>query len=68
MSPVKKTKNQLVEKVSAATNKGSVITKKPVQTTSVVATAPVVYLSEEEKAQYGDRTLADYDKLELLGK
>ena len=67
LSPAKKTtKNQLVEKV--ASNKGSSVAKKPITTTSVVAAAPVVYLSEEEKAQYGDRTLADYDKLELLGK
>ena len=68
LSPAKKTtKNQLVEKVANKAN-ALAVAKKPTTTTSVVAAAPVVYLSEEEKAQYGDRTLADYDKLELLGK
>ena len=36
----------------------------PVKKTSAVS----VILSDEEKAQYGDRSLADYEKKELLGK
>lgn len=27
-----------------------------------------IYLSEEEKTQYGDRSLPDYEKIELIGK
>ncbi len=36
--------------------------------TSRKATVASVYLSDEEKTQYGNRVLPDYDKSELLGK
>lgn len=49
--------------------KGSKEIKQEKSAIAVKKAAPIsVYLSEEEKAQYGDRSLADYEKVDLLGK
>lgn len=58
-----------VKKGSNATKDKSHKKPEPEKTSEVRKATPVqVFLSEEEKAQYGNRTLPDYDKLELLGK
>lgn len=59
--------------ISPVKKGNSIFKDKPVKPEANVAevkkAAPVqVILSEEEKAQYGNRCPADYEKLELLGK
>jgi len=62
VSPFKKQSNENYEK-PIIESKSEVITN-----VSRKSTPLPIFLSEEEKIQYGDRSLPDYEKLELLGK
>lgn len=62
VSPFKKA-NENPEKLVAVENKSEILANVSRKSTPIS-----IFVSEEEKNQYGDRSLPDYEKLELIGK